>query len=537
MFRTLCLIAALILSPSTAASDPVDDLLAAAHAGDFSAVGRTIATASGSRLPRDLVWALAETHPDTVAFTKAWATADGDNPAALAARAWSLYWAAAILRNDRIVAYTAPALFDQARPLFAEAHALAKAAVALDPTFLPASDAVILTGFYVGDRDASFAEVDRIMQLAPNRHSLMLTAQKLEPAWGGSVEMMQAICDYYAGKVTDAPGFSAELCLAQAILRGSVWGERRDWAIMAASDHADLPFLEGDLKRLARDRALPPGGAHRLQARLAAEGRRSAIVDLAAQPDLLQTLDMPDKDGFAAALERDLSEARMAADRDPGSPATLKVLPELYRLEADFIGLQVLGKADPTQAEIEDYERGMAEIAERQAQDLDRRARRLLALAPQNATALQFAATHVRQPFPDPLASDRWAISLMTNAVIHANYQDVFLGQVATEAIARHDILRGLIASGAVPDPGAAALDEVYLCPYVRAIRVLDEVCAQHPYGEQQCIMAALKAYPSDSAYDRSPYSAIWDRGGCAAQFGAAIETLFYDLVPITPLP
>ena len=60
----------------------------------------------GGKCQRDLVWALAATAPETAAFTKAWVAAQPDNPTALTARAWSLYWAAAKIRGERIRRWT-----------------------------------------------------------------------------------------------------------------------------------------------------------------------------------------------------------------------------------------------------------------------------------------------------------------------------------------------------------------------------------------------------------------------------------------------
>lgn len=106
-----------------------------------------------------------------------------------------------------------------------EALSLAEQAIRLDPRFLPASDAVIVLSVISVQGEAALAELERIMALDPNRHSLVLTASNLTPTWGGSVELMLALCADFAGQVADVPDYTPDLCLAQSILRGRVWGE------------------------------------------------------------------------------------------------------------------------------------------------------------------------------------------------------------------------------------------------------------------------------------------------------------------------
>ncbi|MFM7335352.1 MAG: hypothetical protein ACKO1H_13245, partial [Tabrizicola sp.] len=259
----------------------------AAHAGDFAAVEAQIKTAPDRTAQRDLVWALAATDPATAGFTKAWVAAAPDNPTALTARAWSVYWAASQIRGERIRRHTWPPLLEEAGQMYREALTLAERATRLDPRFLPASDAVILISVVTGRGEASLVELERIMALDPNRHSLVLTASNLTPAWGGSVELMEALCSYFAPQVADVPDYNPDICLAQAILRGRLWGERKDWAITVVEPQADKPFLEREVMALARENLLPLDAIALLRTRLEAEGRMSVYPILAPDKDLL----------------------------------------------------------------------------------------------------------------------------------------------------------------------------------------------------------------------------------------------------------
>ena len=537
MFRHFLLILATLLAAPSAQADPVETLLDAAHAADYARVEAQIVDAPDRTAQRDLVWALAATDPDTVAFTKAWVAAQPDNPTALTVRAWSLYWSAAQIRGDRVWRHTWRPLLEEADRMTGEALALAEEATRLDPRFLPASDAVIVLNVISGQGEAALAELERIMALDPNRHSLVLAASNLTPSWGGSVELMQALCSHFAGQVDDVPDYTPDLCLAQSILRGQVWGEMKDWAIVVVEPQADKAFLEREVMALARDHVLPLNAIALLRARLEAEGRPSVYPILAPNKDLLRMGDLPDKPGFATALEQDIAKASLAADRDPGNPSALADLAELFRIEDLFIEGQVLNTFDPTEAEREANAKQLADLRLRRATDLDLRARRLIDLAPRNTAAIEFASKHVRASGNDPLALDRWALSALMNATIYAKYQEQQAGKVVLEAKSRYQALREGMAAGTAPAYSDADLDEVYLCPYIRAVRIVDAICAEAERGVEACLLDSVWSAPSESGLKQTLYSDISHRGACKAELEASVQDLPYDLVALKPAP
>jgi nitrate reductase assembly molybdenum cofactor insertion protein NarJ len=537
LYRLIIFVLATLAAPLQLHADPIDDLLAAAHRSDFAAVDAQIRTAADRTTQRDLVWALAATDPDTVTFTKEWLAAQADNPVALTARAWSIYWAGGRVRGELSRFRTWPPLLEEADQMYREALSLAERASKLDPGFLPASDAVILLRSSTGAGEEVVAELERVMAVDPNRHSLILATSAMAPAWGGSLELMQALCGHFAASVADVPDFDAETCLAQAILRAQIWGNAMDWAISVVDGQADKPFLEREVMQLARHNLLPATGVSFLGERLRSEGRMSVYAILAPQKDLLETTGPSDPDEFLQALATDLSIATQAADRDPGYAGALLDLRDLYEIEIKSIGLREIRDPDTTEAEHQAIYDEVIRTQLRHAEDLDRRARRLLELAPRNAPSLQFASRYVLAPDPDPLQADRWALTLLTNATVYANYQERQLGQIILEAKRRYDLMQSRMASGEVPTYSAAELEDVYLCPYVRAIRVLDEVCAHHETGEQYCVMEAILAYPSDSQISYSLYGTLAEQRVCASVRDAPIDSLAYEITDPASLP
>lgn len=537
MFRFVALLGAMLLLSFPVGADPVKALLDAAHARDFAAVEAQIRTAADRTLQRDLVWALAATDPDTVEFTKAWLETQKDNPVALTARAWSTYWAGVRVRGELSRFRTWPPLLEESGQLYLGALSLAERATTLDPGFLPASDAVILLRSRTGRTEEVLTELERIIDLDPNRHSLVLATSALSPAWGGSIDLMQGVCSYFADRVADVPDFNADTCLAQAILRAEIWGKPKEWAISVVAGQADAPFLEREVMQLARDHLLSSDSVFLLSTRLKAEGRMSVYPILAVQKDLPETTGPPDMAEFEQALGNDLAAATLAADRDPGNVRTLIELRYLYDIEVRSIGQLALRDAATTDAERQAIAEQKTQTRLQHDADLDRRARRLLDLAPRNAPSLQFASQQVISPDPDPLKADRWALALLTNATVYANYQEKQLGQVVLEARGRYERMQTRMASGEVPGYSAAQLEEVYLCPYVRAVRLIDEVCAHHETGEQYCVLESLQGYPSHSKISSSLYSTLAEQGVCAVERNAPIELLAYDIIDLAPLP
>jgi hypothetical protein len=288
---------------------------------------------------------------------------------------------------------------------------------------------------------------------------------------------------------------------------------------------------------LARDHLLFPTGIDLLRARLEAEGRMSVYLILAPNKDLLRMGDLTDKAGFAAALDRDIAAASLAADRDPGSPGALRNLAELFQIEDLFTESQLLNTPNPTEAERAAIAQHLADLRQRRATDLDARARKLIALTPRNVASIEFAVRHLQASAADPLDLDLWALSALSNATIYANYKETQLGRVVLEARDRYALTRDRMASGDGPAYSESQLETAYLCPYTRAVRLVDELCAQHPKGEETCILDALWAYPSESQQKDSLYSTIVGQGSCPQERSAPIESLLYEEVALKPPP
>lgn len=535
VFRHLFILVALATTPALA--DPVQDILDAAHAGDDNRVEALLAEAKDRMAQWELFIALSFSEPDTRAFAMDWAAAEPGNPVALTVKANALFSQGALVRGEKALVHTWGANREKTLALYSEALTLAKAALDLDPQYLPASDAVILISTRIGDPAGALAELERIMALQPNHRSLIRAAAALSPSWGGSTELTRAICDYFAGALPDMPVYDSDTCFAEAVVAGRFYVTPDEWAANHLASKADNPHFEWLLFELARKRALPAYGAEILAARLAAEGRASALIILASQPDIPTYPDMPDRDGFAAALQRDLERATWLADRDPADVEVLQRLQFVYAIEADFLGLQVLRYENPTPEEVAHYTTEMKKLTDRQERDMDLRARRLVEMLPDSSAALQFAATHLRPATTDPVAADRQAIELLEQAALLSNYQNTDTGLVALEARARLEPLTDQIAMGEVSAQDRALLDEVYVCPYVRSVRLVDAICAQKQDYEYDCILTGLKSEPSDSKSEMSLFAETAARNGCQVERQAPIEDLLYERADVPLLP
>ncbi len=532
MFRALVLISAILL-PTVACADPFQEVLTAAHAGDDEAVEAIIRTAETPRLQHNLLWFLGASHPDTVRFVRDWVKAEPENPVALTASAWSLYRTGFIERGDAPARYTWPASLDAARAMFREAFLLADEAILLEPDFLPASNAVMETGRVTGNQDRLIAELHRILAIKPNRESLIVAARSLFPHWGGSLPAVEGLCTRYAEVLPDAPGFTVEMCLVQATLESGFQGEVRHWARDRLVDYFDNPLFERHIIREAEKDGLPLELADRLRARLIAEDSLTVGVALSARGHILTMPDMPDLAATVEAMERDLSYALIAAERDPVNPETLRNLRDIYNL-ADLIRLQELGYYQVVQpADIEaKYYGHLDEMAVVKA-DLKARALNLLKATPRNTETLALVANMLAGHRPDPLEDARWRLSLGTNAIVYSNHYSIELaGYVGIWGSISSDI-RYRISSGELPSYSQAALDEVLVCPYIRALRLLDQACSAEGRKLDKCFAETGMQRETAGASEGSPVVDAEKRGVCEAEREGPIESLWFEEVDL----
>jgi hypothetical protein len=520
------LLVLLTCTAPAAFADGIQPLLDAAHAGDDDQVEALVREAEDLRLQRDLVWALGASHPDTRAFVERWVEAEPDNAVALTALAWAQYRSGFVARGEAGTDHTWPASMAAARARFDDAFALAERAAAADPAFLPASNAVMVTAMVSGNLGRIPDEARRILDLRPNRHSLVAAARSLAPQWGGSMAAVEELCTTYADKATDAPGFTPEMCMTQAIFDGNFSGRPLDWAKERLSEQIDNPLFDDILIREAASHRLSVADADRLRARLTAEDRLTVGVALSGRPDILALPDMPDLDATAAALERDLAAARLEADRDPGEPATLVKLADLYEVAYHIALQQIDYLQQPPPADIEEKYYKVRDMRLANEADLKARALDLLRSAPLSVKALGFAAVTIDDHDDDPLAALRWQLAVAGNAVVYSRNRYDQLGRYLMLGTNGYFYLLRQIKKGDAPDYDRAQLDEIIVCPHIRAMRLFDQACADVDFELGQCYASAGLSREDEWESSDSVLAEATARGACTADRDGPLDGL-----------
>lgn len=517
-------------------SDPLDDLFAAAQNDDTARVEEIIAAAETSKLRRDMMWMLGGSHPDLRDFTQAWAEAEPDNTVALTARAWSRYREAFLIRGQDSNQNTWPASLEKASPILREAFSLADRALQLDPTYLPASDAVNIIGEVSGNMARSEEEGLRILEVSPNRHSLVIAASSVRKDWWGRIGVKTDLCDTYADKVSDAPGYTSEMCVIEAIYKGSsCCTDEMQWASERVGAYVDEPLMEETVLMAATRNHLKPDAAARLRDRLTAEGRLTVAVALSGRHEVLSQQyiagfdPLTDFEAVNAALERDLAAAQIAADRDPGDTPTVARLAELYRI-ATQLDLREAGyyRMPPPDDIVEKHTAVMLR-SKQYIDDAKERALTLIKSVPRSRDALLFAATRLNDHLPDPLESAVWRRGLYTNAVLYGNYRYDIVGKLVMGIKFDRSDMERKAESGRAPAYGDDVLTQSFDCPYIRALRLFDASCEASGEDLGMCFQNVGLSRDAEFTDFDSVFQKAEARGVCEAERTGPVESLRYD--------
>jgi hypothetical protein len=520
-------------------ADPLDDLFAAAQTGDAARAERIIKAAETPKLRRDMMWMLGGSHPDLRDFTRDWAEAEPDNPVALTARAWSRYREGFLIRGTDSSANTWPASLAEGSSLIREAYALGERALQLDPTYLPASDAVIIIGEVSGNMARSQEEALRILDTAPNRHSLVIAASSVRKDWWGRIGVKTDLCDTYATKVSDAPGYTSEMCVIEAIYKGSsCCTDEMQWASERVGAYVDEPLMEETILMAAARNHLQPEAAARLRDRLAAEGRLTVSVALSGRPEIIHMPyrvgedPMTDFNAVKAALDRDLVAAKAAADRDPADTTTLSRLNELYRVTALLTKREAGYFQDPPPDDIVQKLDFVAAQERDFMDDMKARTLTLVTAAPHSPESLVFAGSQLNDHLPDPLESAVWRRGLYTNAALYGNYRYDILGELVVGIKFDRSDLERKAENGKAPDYGDAVLTQTFDCPYIRALRLFDAACNAEEDVARCYQNVGLWRDAEFTDFD-SVLRTSEARGTCEAERTDPVESLRYEEVDL----
>lgn len=190
----------------------------------FDRVGQIIATAHDKLRQdpenpdhlRNRFGVFDTTNPDVIDFVSTWRTQNPDSIYAKTAQAWVFF---AIGRNVRGVKFnhqTYPVALEIHRNMHAKAKELAIQAFDKDNTLISAADAVIVLSRTTGTQDTAFEVLARVMEIQPNWGSLTRALDMTNEQYGGSVELAEAVCDYFGPLIKETNVDIVRACVTWA---------------------------------------------------------------------------------------------------------------------------------------------------------------------------------------------------------------------------------------------------------------------------------------------------------------------------------
>ncbi len=200
---------------------------------------------------RDLFSAFQSTAPEIKEFAESWVDEMPDSPYALTALTWNLYTAGWNMRGNDLIRFTFYEAAYRHNNLHERARKLAQRAFQAAPDLIPASDAVIMLVLThsMGRPDpmekVNFVShtLKTVMELTPNRGSLLRAMNVTWPEWGGNFDGAIKLCSDFADLVTDVEGYTPEICMIDAAFYHDYGGEVRR-SMREALRSTDLPYLD-----------------------------------------------------------------------------------------------------------------------------------------------------------------------------------------------------------------------------------------------------------------------------------------------------
>lgn len=492
-----------------AGATPRDDMTALIAAGDVEAV-RAALSDPDRAVQRQHFAAFQTSRPDAGKLSEALLAADPGDPRAMTARGWYLMARGWALRGTGYARTVYADGLAQMEAMHGEAWALALAALDADPTLVPASDLVLQLARTTGHRRTIPAELDRVMQIWPNRQSLLLAVFGMTPAWGGPPGWGPEACEAYAERIADVEGYTPEVCTLDILWAANYRdADRAPYADrLIASDH---PILEGARLAWATSWRMPDA-----EARVVLEG---ATGDLTLSQ--ARILDAVRGEGgspgggpaYQKALKVQLPRLRAEADFDPGNSYAVLV----------YIDALI--------------EASVAEGRRVPRDEIEARYGMLFKLAPYDSGAWARYGVLLQ----DSLDFQRIELSeldairgYMENAVYYTNHdssQLAFLdgfNRIAWDALDRRN-LDAIDATGTTAFP-KEAYEASVICPTIRAVRLLQAICEADP-AAGGCPPPGGNALPWDEQMARAE-----KRDACVAERTADLRDLLYTPVAV-PLP
>ncbi len=182
------------------------------------------------------------THPEMLEAIDDWLAERPDSIHAAVAKTSSLQHIAFLIRGLLPAAYVHSEAMAEAQRLRDQGYDLIWRTYRSAPDFIPASDKVVQYYHDFPGEQPFEQTIAEIMEVTPNKGTLLLALGPAAPRWGGSVELVFRLCQQYAAKLPDDPGYTSDLCKVQAIYEHQIYGEVRDWArgVLDRTDNARL---------------------------------------------------------------------------------------------------------------------------------------------------------------------------------------------------------------------------------------------------------------------------------------------------------
>lgn len=425
----------------------VQEILAAAHRQSLN-----------GELPiddlRDLFSAFQSTAPEVKEFAETWVDEMPDSPYALTALAWNVYTAGWNMRGNDLIQFTFYEAAYRHYNLHERARKLAQRAFQAAPDLIPASDAVIMLVLTNSSGRSNPMEkvaivsrtLDTVMELTPNRGSILRAMNVTQPEWGGNFEGAMQLCSDYADLATDVEGYTPEICMIDAAYAYDYSDEVRS-RMREALRSTDLPYLDH-----ARRSDWEPG------------------ISRAADKKILAYLQGDGSTDLKLALSYD----RNVADIN-GSPRASKTVADNLRLET----LEKL-KSDPYNPSL------ISNIAEPRfaiGPDQDKNDRSdeitltksILKVAPFDPAYWSKIARfmHTTNDASNPDENPYFA-----NTITFSNHSPTYFFQYLEAKTQDLKAIERRADAGELPDDQMVSADEAVTCPYIRLARLREMMCS-----------------------------------------------------------
>jgi len=394
------------------------------------------------------------TAPEMREFTESWLDEMPDSPYAQTALTWNLYTAGAYMRGENLSQFTYGGALNRFNSLHNRANRLARRAFKTAPDLVPASDAVIRLVLTNGSTQTvppsgvkqQTSVLNKVMELTPNRGSLIRALSITQPRWRGSFDGAVELCAKFAGQVKNVEGYNLEMCLVDAAYTYGYGPEIKELAreVLNTVDYGYLDYARRQGWEPGLSRAMDRKILEYLQGKGATDYQLAMSYDqFVSEPQGLPLV------GKAAYIARQ-QEARDKLVTDPFNPQLIETL-----TEPRFGALPGEDKRDRT--------------------DAIRLAKLALNAAPYDPDVWRNIAL-IYHSSNDP--TDASENPFFENSMVFANHYPAYYFDYLSAKRADFLAIRKQLGAGQLSEQQIATVDEAVICPLIRLIRTKKLMCS-----------------------------------------------------------